>query len=209
MSGNRAIREPRQKRSIEKKQIIIDTAKELFCQNGFYNTTTNEIAKQAGLSIGTLYSYFADKDTILLELLEQYNAYFYRAFDFIDTEENDLIFKKDPRKWLSRLIDNLVRLHESQKSFYRELEALYYSTPAVTSVMDAQDERVRLATLEIMTRYQDGLSCVDIEAASVVIIDFTSALVDRIVFKENVVSKQRLMEMGIETLYRMVFTNID
>jgi len=204
MGEIKPIREPKQKRSIQKKQLVIDTAKELFCKNGYHNTTTNEIAKQAGLSIGTLYSYFADKETILLELLEQYNEYFYKVFEFIDTEENNLLFKNDLRKWLYCLVDNLVKLHEPQKDFYRELESLYYSTPAVTAVMDMQNERVRLKTLELMKKYQDGME--DVEAASVIIIDFTSVLVDRIVFKDNSVNRQRLIDMGVETLYKMIRT---
>jgi len=204
MGEIKPIREPKQKRSIQKKQLVIDTAKELFCKNGYHNTTTNEIAKQAGLSIGTLYSYFADKETILLELLEQYNEYFYKVFEFIDTEENTLLFKNDLRKWLYCLVDNLVKLHEPQKDFYRELESLYYSTPAVTAMMDMQNERVRLKTLELMKKYQDGME--DVEAASVIIIDFTSVLVDRIVFKDNSVNRQRLIDMGVETLYKMIRT---
>jgi len=204
MGEIKPIREPKQKRSIQKKQLVIDTAKELFCKNGYHNTTTNEIAKQAGLSIGTLYSYFADKETILLELLEQYNEYFYKVFEFIDTEENTLLFKNDLRKWLYCLVDNLVKLHEPQKDFYRELESLYYSTPAVTAVMDMQNERVRLKTLELMKKYQDGME--DVEAASIIIIDFTSVLVDRIVFKDNSVNRQRLIDMGVETLYKMIRT---
>lgn len=204
MGEIKPIREPKQKRSIQKKQLVIDTAKELFCKNGYHNTTTNEIAKQAGLSIGTLYSYFADKETILLELLEQYNEYFYKVFEFIDTEENTLLFKNDLRKWLYCLVDNLVKLHGPQKDFYRELESLYYSTPAVTAVMDMQNERVRLKTLELMKKYQDGME--DVEAASVIIIDFTSVLVDRIVFKDNSVNRQRLIDMGVETLYKMIRT---
>ena len=204
MGEIKPIREPKQKRSIQKKQLVIDTAKELFCKNGYHNTTTNEIAKQAGLSIGTLYSYFADKETILLELLEQYNEYFYKVFEFIDTEENNLLFKNDLRKWLYCLVDNLVKLHEPQKDFYRELESLYYSTPAVTAMMDMQNERVRLKTLELMKKYQDGME--DVEAASVIIIDFTSVLVDRIVFKDNSVNRQRLIDMGVETLYKMIRT---
>jgi len=204
MGEIKPIREPKQKRSIQKKQLVIDTAKELFCKNGYHNTTTNEIAKQAGLSIGTLYSYFADKETILLELLEQYNEYFYKVFEFIDTEENTLLFKNDLRKWLYCLVDNLVKLHEPQKDFYRELESLYYSTSAVTAMMDMQNERVRLKTLELMKKYQDGME--DVEAASVIIIDFTSVLVDRIVFKDNSVNRQRLIDMGVETLYKMIRT---
>ena len=202
---SKGIRKPCQKRSIEKKQIIIDTAKQLFCQNSYYNTTTNEIAKQAGLSIGTLYSYFADKEDILLEILEQYNAHFNHAFDFMDAETNIKFFLDNPRKWFYTAIENLVAAHESQKSLYQEIEALYHSMPAVTKTMDAQNEQMRLATLELLKACKVDLSNDDIETASVILVDFTSSLVDRITFKEPFVDRQKLMKMGAETLYRVVF----
>ena len=53
MSSN-DIREPIQKRSIEKKEKIIKTGFELICKNGYYNTNTQEIAKKAGVSTGII-----------------------------------------------------------------------------------------------------------------------------------------------------------
>ena len=66
------IREPKQKRAIEKKEKIIDAGFELICKNGYYNTNTAEIAKKAGVSTGIVYQYFKDKYDIFLEGLEKY-----------------------------------------------------------------------------------------------------------------------------------------
>ena len=52
------IREPRQKRAIEKKNKIIEAGFQLICQNGYYNTNTKEIALEAGVSTGIVYQYF-------------------------------------------------------------------------------------------------------------------------------------------------------
>ena len=46
------IREPIQKRSIEKKEKIIKAGFELICEKGYYNTNTAEIAKAAGIELG-------------------------------------------------------------------------------------------------------------------------------------------------------------
>ena len=58
------IREPVQKRSIEKKEKIINAGFDLICQKGYYNTNTAEIAKSAGVSTGIIYQYFKDKHDI-------------------------------------------------------------------------------------------------------------------------------------------------
>ena len=56
MSTNN-IREPIQKRSIEKKEKIIEAGFDLICEKGYYNTNTAEIAKAAGVSTGIVYQY--------------------------------------------------------------------------------------------------------------------------------------------------------
>jgi AcrR family transcriptional regulator len=66
------IREPKQKRSIEKKQSIIRASYKLFSNKGYYKTNTAEIAQEAGISTGIVYSYFQDKKDILLEVVKLY-----------------------------------------------------------------------------------------------------------------------------------------
>lgn len=66
------VREPKQERSIEKKNRIVQAGFELFSQVGYYNTNTVEIAKRAGVSTGIVYGYFKDKRDILLDVLEIY-----------------------------------------------------------------------------------------------------------------------------------------
>ena len=66
------IREPKQQRAIEKKEKIIEAGFNLICKNGYYNTNTAEIAKEAGVSTGIVYQYFKDKYDILIEALEKY-----------------------------------------------------------------------------------------------------------------------------------------
>ena len=66
------IREQKQKRSIEKKQSIIRASYKLFSDKGYYKTNTAEIAQEAGVSTGIVYSYFQDKKDILLEVVKFY-----------------------------------------------------------------------------------------------------------------------------------------
>jgi AcrR family transcriptional regulator len=72
MSENSIRSIPRQARSQQTVDLILDTAADLFVQVGYQNATTNAIAEQAGISIGTLYRYYPDKDAILKALAERY-----------------------------------------------------------------------------------------------------------------------------------------
>jgi AcrR family transcriptional regulator len=201
-NGKSVSRNPQQKRSTQRKEDILEVAMSLFASKGFYSTTTNEIAKTAKISIGNLYFYFPDKNTILTELLERYNQHFLSVYDEINTKENVRLYQSDKKKWLYHLVNNLIDLHESAKDFSRELNVLYYARPEVAAIVDAQTEKVRLATLDGLLQHKEDIQSEDMEALSVVIVDYISALVDRIVFKENMVDKERTLSAGIEVLYK-------
>ncbi|MBZ5788745.1 TetR/AcrR family transcriptional regulator [Burkholderia contaminans] len=62
---------PRQRRSSNTVDLIIETASRLWSERGPRGFTTNEIARVAGISIGSLYQYFPNKDAILHALIQQ------------------------------------------------------------------------------------------------------------------------------------------
>ncbi|MBL1074708.1 TetR/AcrR family transcriptional regulator [Nocardia sp. 2] len=62
-------RRPTQQRSKETREHILDTAAQLFGERGIADTSTNRIAAEAGVSIGTVYRYFSDRSVIVDELL--------------------------------------------------------------------------------------------------------------------------------------------
>jgi len=53
---------------------IADAAVKLFIERGFHKTTTRQIAKASGCSIGSLYEYFATKEDILYLVCELIHA---------------------------------------------------------------------------------------------------------------------------------------
>lgn len=60
-------RNPRQERAHETVAVILDAAWQLL-QQGLSGFNTNRIAERAGVSIGTLYGYFPNKQSILVAL---------------------------------------------------------------------------------------------------------------------------------------------
>ena len=49
----------------ERRGQIVRAAVKLFSEDGYYTTTIQQIARQAGVSTGLIYQYFRDKDDIL------------------------------------------------------------------------------------------------------------------------------------------------
>lgn len=69
MSSENTVRVPQQARSIEKRNRLVEAGMTLFGEKGFQGTNAKEIAKVAGVSIGTFYAYFTDKKALLLEII--------------------------------------------------------------------------------------------------------------------------------------------
>jgi hypothetical protein len=57
----------------EKRQKIIDTAKQLFAEKGYAATGIREIAEQADLSLGNFYNYFKNKEELFTSLIDPEN----------------------------------------------------------------------------------------------------------------------------------------
>ncbi|MDO6618956.1 MULTISPECIES: TetR/AcrR family transcriptional regulator [unclassified Shewanella] len=56
------------KPKVDKKQAILDSALQLFVEQGFHGTSTASIAKKAAVATGTLFHHFPSKDDLLNHL---------------------------------------------------------------------------------------------------------------------------------------------
>ncbi len=63
---------PVQARAVETRARILDAARTVYAEYGYAAGTTNRIADEAGMSVGSLYQYFPNKDAILVELVRDH-----------------------------------------------------------------------------------------------------------------------------------------
>lgn len=136
------VREPKQERSIEKKNKIVQAGYELFSQVGYYNTNTAQIAKKAGVSTGIVYGYFKDKRDILLDVLEIYvNTAFAPVLDYIDS----LSAPVDFRSIASHVLDGAIEIHKTNANIHEALHSMSHSDEAVSSKFIALEDEITLA----------------------------------------------------------------
>jgi AcrR family transcriptional regulator len=69
-------RVPRQARSRERLQRVLDAADGLLEREGAASLTTTRVAEEAGVSVGSLYQYLPDKDALVEALANRYLAEF-------------------------------------------------------------------------------------------------------------------------------------
>jgi len=65
-----------------RREQILEAATRVFAEKGFRRATTREVAREAGVSEGTIYNYFEDKDALLVAILDGLNETERRAEDF-------------------------------------------------------------------------------------------------------------------------------
>lgn len=59
------VKAPTQERSRQTVATILDACSRLLVSEGFYSITTDKIAKEAGVSIGSLYQFFGNKESVV------------------------------------------------------------------------------------------------------------------------------------------------
>ena len=73
-----------------RRKQILDAATRVFAEKGFHRATIKEIARVAGIADGTIYTYFASKDEVLLAVLDRLNETTERKQQFVLGDEQDL-----------------------------------------------------------------------------------------------------------------------
>src|ERR1044071_7955048 len=97
---------PKQERSKQTREKIIQAAIHLIQTRGYEKTSSNEIAAEAGVSVGSFYTYFTDKRQILLTIFDRLaDELFKNIFDTIGPEH---LFDDDVRGNIKRAIANAL-----------------------------------------------------------------------------------------------------
>lgn len=131
--GNQKIREPKQQRSIEKRNRIIEAGYQLFCDKGYYNTNTAEIAKLAGVSTGIVYSYFKDKKDIFLVIIDDYiQNIISPMFELVKTIQKPI----DVATVVKQLLLSMMQTHTMAKSVHEEMESMAHTDEDVRRLYD-------------------------------------------------------------------------
>jgi AcrR family transcriptional regulator len=115
---------------------VVDAAARVFDERGYAAATTNHVAEEAGVSIGSLYQYFASKDDLLVALAERHVA---EVLPAVRTRLGDLERARLPLETTLRaLLDLAVELNDSSK-LHAVLHAEAERTPAIRALLSELD----------------------------------------------------------------------
>jgi AcrR family transcriptional regulator len=182
---------PRQHRAVETRARILDAARTVIAEHGYAHGTTNRIAEAAGLSVGSLYQYFPNKDAILVELVDAHIAAGTDAVAASMARVRAAGDAGDDRSGQSSLdalvrpvVDAMVRLHSTDARLHR---VLFEEAPR------PPEQLARLRALErdltdVVASLLDGhpeVHVADVRVAARLAIDTIESLVHRVATDEG------------------------
>lgn len=198
-------REPRQKRAIEKKNKIAQAGFKLFCEKGFHNTNTNEIAKEAGVSTGIVYHYFKDKKEIFLAALNQavpkFDPEIIKQFNLSSD-------RKDLESFFSYIIDKNVQLHLVSKMPHEEFHGMRHFDADVAEHMNKFNNEFLSSIAEALPSLGFPISNAQEK------VDMVYHMIDQyadslVINKRDVINYDVMKKLLIETILNLLQMNIE
>lgn len=110
----------RRARGLQRIASILDAAETVFARIVYDEATTHQIAAQAGISPGSLYQFFANKEAIAQALVIRYTEELQRVYNMVfSLESAALPFSQ----WLDQMVEALIIFHLDHEAFHTLFDA--------------------------------------------------------------------------------------
>ncbi|OPF74067.1 TetR family transcriptional regulator [Streptomyces antioxidans] len=109
----------RQARGERRIQQLLDAAASVFCRAGYTSASTNAIAREAGVSPGTLYQFFPNKEAIAVELGERLNRRMLETHGVFTPENAALPL----RELIDAVLDPMIEFNCANPAFLTLLQS--------------------------------------------------------------------------------------
>ena len=174
------IREPKQMRSIETKEKIIEAGFELICNDGYYKTNTSKIAKKAGVSTGIVYQYFKNKKDILLSGLDKYaDDIFYPMLNMSNIKFDKNNFADIMKGMITKYIGN----HKLSKTAHEEITAMTHSDKDIAYFFHKREMDMTKKIASALT--ENGFNIANINEKVHIVIGLIDNLCHEIVYHKH------------------------
>ncbi|MGB9980405.1 TetR/AcrR family transcriptional regulator [Methanobacterium sp.] len=147
------------------KNKIIQAAVKIFSEKGFHRSTMDEIAREVGVSKGTLYTYFKSKEEILKEIWITSNQ---NILDLKKTFEDQDCF--EVLEYLYHMISESPGLHLSF-----EITALSSQNENIKKI-NKESYEAKLESLKLFLQYQQDKSIIRKDISADVLAQILTAL---------------------------------
>jgi AcrR family transcriptional regulator len=167
---------PRQARSQATVDALLDATAQVLVERGYARTTTNAVAERAGVSVGSLYQYFPNKDALVAALHERHVQNVLAVME----QQVERHAGTPLVATLTRLVEASVQAHRDGAELHRVLEAQLGHVELHDH--DDLDRRVGALLQRLLEDHRDELAVKDLKLAAFTLQHVVHALVHAMVF---------------------------
>jgi len=152
----------------KRKEFILEIAKDLFSKNGYYETQIHDIVTKAGISRGTIYQYFKNKDDVYMTLLENfYNTWLNEMKLSLQDEDLKTINAVDYfKKRIKRTLTFFANDHKMSNIVLRITPGLGKGFGAIVNRLDKKIKAIIAEDIKLGLKSGNIKEDIDIELTS-------------------------------------------
>jgi AcrR family transcriptional regulator len=182
-------RQPRQARSLERVNQILDVAEQLFITEGYNAATTNAIASRAKVPIGSLYQFFPDKAAILQALAMRYMELLHQRLMELHTAETPSL---PLSTYVDQVIDAMDQFFTEHPGYHAIFMQVQGTMPDLEAIEEAADAQYIEDLATFFSQYYSGLDPTDYEVITFVLVKAIGTLLWLSISQEKIF-RQRLV----------------
>ena len=143
---------PKQDRSQETVETLIEATTRILSREGRGSLSTNRVAQVAGVSVGSLYQYFPNKESLVAEVRRRYDRTFMARMVKASGRLATLSLREAVREFLRFMID----IHSDDPQLHNELaaeipgEQREYLQEFVRAYLEAHRDEIRRSDLDLV-----------------------------------------------------------
>ncbi len=189
---------PRQERSKATVDTILAATARVLVKKGFDGLTTNSVAEQAGVSIGSLYQYFPSKEALVAALIEQHIDQMNAAI----LHELTRVAQLPMAQAVRAVIELTIRAHSIEPELHRVLTEQVPRVGRLARLAEA-DSICRRMVSGILAARKDELAISDPDTAAFVLVASIEAITHRAaLFSPERLRDPRLIDEAVALVTR-------
>jgi AcrR family transcriptional regulator len=174
----RQSRKPIQARAETTRASIVRAAAQVLSRRGYDGATTNHIAARAGVSIGTLYEYFRDKQQVVAAVLDEHLSQGEALLAARVASFPNEALSGPIEVMLGFFVDGIVDFHKHDPQLHRVLSSEVPHTRALRARVTALEDRI-IERMTLLFRLHPETRATDLSVVARVCVQVVDALTHR------------------------------
>lgn len=161
---------PKQERARAKVAAILDATVRVLLDEGYDRASTNRIAREAGVSVGSLYQYFPNKEALVLAVARRHSEHMMAVLSHTAAELTDAPVERA----VASFVRSMLAAHRVEPELHRVLvqQVLHLGLEH----LDSTQNQARAIVLRWLEHRREDIVPRDLEAAAFVLVASVQAV---------------------------------